>query len=725
MPRLAVNLTANGLLLAGAPITVSSEEPLDPKSAQGAITLNGQRADVVLSRDGRTAEVRPDGDLAPGPHQLLIGELLTADGERVGDPFEVPFLVVDSAIELPDELRVDHIARVRVEEFGTTRLPVDRRPDGAYIDLLKATVVDSDEPVELVLDEQGGRVDGNEILTDVARRRARRFGRLHEALDARLERAAPDERIPVAIWARMPEGAERPDKPTERPVDESPPEERRNDAVVGRTARRLQQIVAGEFGDEDASADELAPVVYARLQVEAIRALARRDDVAGLFLYEPDGVNDLTNSMAAARSDTVHQNPGLTGAGINVAVWEDGPDVTADLQITAQFTNNPATDDHARHTHGIVQNVEANRPHGHAPDCNLHSANSKDLAALRWAVRDRGCTVISQSFHRSSEPGSSGLSYDDIYKDWLVLRWPYPTILQAAGNYWTGDPDNINPPSDEYVNHKGYNSLAVGNHNDTAAAVSGDSVFRNPATGHSDRELPELTANGTAVTTVGLTKSGTSMAAPAAAGCTALLQQADGTLRSWPEGCRAILLAAANRNPNGGTWWNDVVANVDGTDGSGALDAREGVRIARSRRQRDNAASRRGWDIGTLRSNDFDANRMSTFVYRIAVPGNILNPTVKVALAWDGEVQELPLPLFDPIPISSTLTVDLDLLVRDSGGNLVGNSSSWDNSYEVAEFSAGAGTYDIRIRRWSGTSDTWYGVAWTVTGVEILPPPVD
>jgi len=117
---------------------------------------------------------------------------------------------------------------------------------------------------------------------------------------------------------------------------------------------------------------------------------------------------------------------------------------------------------------------------------------------------------------------------------------------------------------------------------------------------------------------------------------------------------------------------------------------------------------------------------MSTFVYRIAVPGNILNPTVKVALAWDGEVQQISLPPFDPILLGSTLTVDLDLLVRNTAGNLVGNSSSWENSYEIAEFTAGAGSYDIRIRRWSGTNDTWYGVAWTVTGLEILEPvPVD
>ena len=68
-------------------------------------------------------------------------------------------------------------------------------------------------------------------------------------------------------------------------------------------------------------------------------------------------------------------------------------------------------------------------------------------------------------------------------------------------------------------------------------------------------------------------------------------------------------------------------------------------------------------------------------------------------------------------PIASALTLDLDLMVYDSAGNLVGYSGSFDNSYEIAEFPARGGeTYTIKIRRWSGTDDVWYGVAWnTVT----------
>ena len=334
-----------------------------------------------------------------------------------------------------------------------------------------------------------------------------------------------------------------------------------------------------------------------------------------------------------------------------------------------------------------------------------------DLAAIKWAAQTRGCTVISQSFHRDSEQTDSGLSFDDMYKDWLVLHWPYPTILQAAGN----------GSSSEFVNHKGYNSLTVANHDDTAASLASDSVFRNPSSGHSDRELPEVAANGTVVTCVKLTMSGTSMAAPAAAGVTALMQQAAPTLKSWPEGCRAILLAAASKNITGNTWWADRNAGVDASDGSGAVDALEGVRIAQSRKSRNAAASRRGWDVGTLRSADIGANGETTFSYQVTVPQFFLSPRVKVALAWDSLAAVVDV-LWLQVAIDQ-LKLDLDLHVYDSRGNQVGYSGSWDNSYEIAEFPAVRGeTYTIKIRRWSGTDDVWYGIAWTVQGTPFIRP---
>ena len=400
---------------------------------------------------------------------------------------------------------------------------------------MKAVDRRSRKPVELAFDQDGSRVDPDALFAEIVRNRQAKFGKLHPTLHRAIGERR-EERLPIAVWLQTP-GAELHQKRAKGATRRPPPAETRLGREIAQAAKEVTEILR-EHGAEEPRPDPHVPVVYAELPAASIRRLQERKEIAAVFLHETEGELDLTDSMAIAQSDTVQSSLSIDGTGVNVAVYEDGPDSTTNLQIAARFSTSPATSQHSRHTHGIIKNTQANQPHGHASGCNLHSANTMALDAISWAARTRGCTVISQSFHRPDEQTDSGLSFDDMYKDWLALHWPYPTILQAAGN----------GTSTEFVNHKGFNTFAVGSHNDTASAMASDSVFRNPASGHCDRESPEIAANGMSVTTVGLMFSGTSMAAPAAAGCTALMQQANGTLKSWPEGCRAILLAAASKN---------------------------------------------------------------------------------------------------------------------------------------------------------------------------------
>ena len=257
----------------------------------------------------------------------------------------------------------------------------------------------------------------------------------------------------------------------------------------------------------------------------------------------------------------------------------------------------------------------------------------------------------------------------------------------------------------------------VGNHNDAANRMDSDSVFKNPTSPHSDRELPDVCANGDGVTAAGVTNSGTSFASPAVAGSVAVIQQLAPRLKAWPEGCRAVIMAGAGRNVSGKTWWDDVRHRVDGVDGAGALDTRESARIARAPSSRNGAAARRGWDAGTVRDADFGPNGRSTFKYQVKVPvGGSAKRTIRVALAWSSKVTYTDDTTQTP-PIknvASTLTTDLDLHLYE-GTRLVDWSSSFDNSYEIIDFQGKAGTtYDIIIRRWSGTDWVWFGVAWTV-----------
>jgi hypothetical protein len=716
-PALAANIAPHEIVFASTRIVVDSRHPLDPEAAQGGLVVKGIRGRVRLSRGGRRATWSSATKLPPGHHTLIVDGLVAkSHRRRIGDRMEIPFFVTDSKARVASSVRVESMSRLRVHNLRTERLPANRSPGGRFIELMKAAHRTTRAPISLAFDQSGRRIDADAVFERIAKNRARRFGKLHEALHARVAKLGAGARVPVAIWLRCDEALEPEDK-KERGETKAPPREAlARDAAIAQAVRDFAPYLDADLRVRGHAADPSAPVIYARLTRAHIQTLASRAEVAGLFLHETEGIDDLDDSIAIANSDDVHSQ-GFKGSGIKVAIWENAPDDTTDLSITARYKTSGLTlSDHSRHTHAIVKNVEANEPHGHAPSCSLHSANKKELGAIRWAAKDKGCTVISQSFHRDSEPEEGTMSYDDIYKDWLVLHWPYPTICQAAGNFWADDPDNIDPPEDEFVNHKGYNSLAVGNHNDTAGAMSGSSVFRNPTSPHGDRELPEIAANGTGVTTVGLTKSGTSMASPAAAGCAALVQDVDSTLKSWPEGCRAILLAGAKRNITGQTWWQDVVANVDASDGSGAVDALEAVNIAKQRRSRNAAATGRGWDVGTLRSSDIGSNKRTTFSHFVKLGNTFLSPRhVKVALAWDSKITMFPFGI--DLPIASTLTVDLDLQIFDSRGSQVGYSGSWDNSYEIAEFDGKPGeTYTIKIRRWSGTDAVWYGIAWTVTG---------
>ena len=689
----------------GRAITVETRVKVSAESARG-ITVAGQRVDVETETDGRSFHV-DTADLPCGDHLLRIEEIVSQRGkERLADS-SVPFIVVDTKAPLPADLVVHHAVRFRIGDLDIERLPMVGIGDGPFIDVFKAEDRRSHRAEQLAYDHKGRPVDLDAQLARLAKRRRERYGVIHPTLHDAMERGTPDTSMTVAVWLHVPDEP-LPEKSSQRALRQPPSAElerrERWKSVGSRFAGDARRVHL-----EVERIDEAAPVIFGRIPAGRIAELANSNDVAAVFLYEPEGFEDLSDSIDIANADDAHSG-GTTGTGVNVAVYENGPDDLSMLSITDRFSLFPTTSDHSRHTHGIIKNVQRSAPHGHAPDCNLHSANSKDLAAIRWAAQDAGCTVISQSFHRDSEQTSSGLSFDDVYKDYLALHWPYPTICEAAGN----------GSDTEFVNHKGFNRLTVGNHNDSASAMASDTVFRNPGSNHGDRELPEIAANGVNVTTVGLTFGGTSMAAPAVAGGAALIQQRSGTLKSWPEGCRAILMAAAWRNPAGGTWRSDLINGIDGVDGAGALDSNAAVQIARNRRRPNSAASRRGWDVGTFRSSDVGRDGFATYVYRVTVPRTLIGAHVKVALAWDSKVTTRDF-LGIPIPFSSHLTVDLDLHVRDSSGTTVASSASWDNSYEIAEFSGARGqTYEIRIRRWSGSDDVWYGIAWTVTGFELL-----
>jgi len=430
-PGFRSSVSADEIVAAGTDIELEFDAPVDPQSAQSAITLTHEMDPLLIlpevDDDGRTVRVPLDKNRI-GAFELTISELLGQKRERLVEHHSVAFVAMDLGGDIPRDLRVEHAVRLSIDDLEVTRLAPGQSTKGAYVTAIKAVSRKSGEATEMAFDERGQKVDLDKHRAELLKRQAERFGRIDPTLFREIENAKPDERVPVVIWPRIELAAAPYEKPTDRRLMEPPEEERRLTAELRDAHGRLAEVArkAGlrlSKGEKDEQPDDGVPCIQTEATVAQIRELARDEAVGAIYFDDQTAINDLTNSINVARSNQAHL-AGFDGTGIRVGIWEEGPSDTSDLDFEARFDSSPPASDHARLTSGIVKNIQRTGPRGHAPDCNLYSANSYGTAALRWAVRDQHCTVVSQSFHRRSEARNSGLQSDDILKDWLVLRWP-------------------------------------------------------------------------------------------------------------------------------------------------------------------------------------------------------------------------------------------------------------------------------------------------------------
>jgi hypothetical protein len=300
------------------------------------------------------------------------------------------------------------------------------------------------------------------------------------------------------------------------------------------------------------------------------------------------------------------------------------------------------------------------------------------------SAADWGARVITNSYFTGT---TGAVTADDRHADGLVHnRWRL--FVKSAGNRGTGDGRVTSPGN-------GYNVLAVGNVDLRGTPALADDIMRatssfvDPTSTNGDREKPELSAPGTNIQMLsngfpwpGQTDSGTSFAAPMAAGTAARLVQRKPFLGIWPEQLRAILMAGAVNNIEGATRLSDV-------DGAGMMAVNTAARILD-----DNRHGGRHVDCNTFgRSQVVSSTALGA------------NQRLRAAISWTA----------DPSAVdhANRPSADLDLEVRGPGGSSF-FSASFDNTTEIVDFPAPtAGTYEVRVINFRCARSTFVGWAHT------------
>ena len=431
---------------------------------------------------------------------------------------------------------------------------------------------------------------------------------------------------------------------------------KRDDSVADRARSAFRQAAA-KYGFESQEPASLSgPFVSARLTPKAIRRLAR--DPLVLFIGL-DGEKEIPDDTGAASSAHFTKSVGIIAnrynAGAGNGSWQ-----------------------------------------GYAPAATVLLANGSGYTnRYEWA-KSKGANVVTMSWHFGSEETSGSLHSRDVYFDYWVTRYPYPSMFASAGNQAS---------SSAYSSGKGYNFFGVanilndGDGNRCNDAISTSSSWKNPTSAHSDHEIPEIASPGSRHELLGSSFGGTSAATPVTAGITAVLMSKNTSLKIWPEAIRAILLATANYQQGDGANWTKW---SDGKDGTGLTNTQYAYWTA-GRRETGTSAQFRAHDYGSMRDSDFSGGFFDKEWYARTMT---TNSRIRVALTWNSKVSTS----------TSVLDADLDLWVYDPAGNLVATSTSWDGSYEFVEFTPNmTGNYRIRVRGYSVPNDlfSYWSVAWT------------
>lgn len=588
----------------------------------------------------------------------------------------------------------------------------------------------------IAVNEQGDVVDIEALATKEQESINTKYGRLDPPLAEQVTTTTPDAVIPVIIWLKESPSAPPQRLPPQAPVnvmiqdDEGLPDLRwtedfsdqlatpedpsaqlsiipqhQNDvlaAVDSNRAATVAQITApivdrlSNIGVEKVQTDAYAPVVYATLSVTALKDVADWSEVDRIYL---DVINEPSLEVVRPTigADAVNAR-GFNGAGVKIAQVEAGGGRVAAgnpylsvTQDTRYVCDNPSS--HATGVAGIIRSSHWPR-RGVAKGVSLWAGGScssttsqlqdRSTAASLWGAR---ALNLSWGSERNRRVGAADRFYDNL------VMYQARSVVVAAGNAnYQGGTGNVQSPG------LAYNIITVGNFNDNNTitwsndTMAADSSWRDPISTHSDREKPEVASPGVNINSTTISHpwtgdigSGTSYSAPAVAGTVALLMQRNTSLQYWPESVKAILMTTAVHNIEG----NRRLSEYDGAGGIVADRADDVVRGA----------------SGTWGGRGYSCYNAPTYL-DVATMYLVANVRTRVAIAWDTD------PAYSNY--NNRPSADLDLLVIGPSGNVVVGSLSWDNTYEIVDFTPStSGNYKLRVWKYRCSSSPWWlGWAW-------------
>jgi subtilisin family serine protease len=315
---------------------------------------------------------------------------------------------------------------------------------------------------------------------------------------------------------------------------------------------------------------------------------------------------------------------------------------------------------------------------GLAPDAQLWAGggcNSDDAtlqsdadAAASWGAR-----AINISYGHDQDAGVPN-GHARFFDGVVVNSWR--TVVAAAGNEA--------PPcatSARIINPAvAYNLITVGALDDFGTpawwldTIWNCSSYLDPISITGDREKPEVAAPGVVInsTTSGMgspfeTNDGTSLAAPHVTGTAALMMEQSTILEVWPEAVKAIIMVTARDNVEGSSRLSDK----DGAGGIWSLGASKVI-----------DGSEGGWGVWSISCSS---------VFPRDIPFSLVAGRVtRVVITWD---QDPDSPYYEDYP-----SADLDLYIRNPSNGHVTASASFDNTYEIVEFTPSVtGTHTIRV----------------------------